>query len=738
MLTEDTDKSRPRARRRLSAAAPAALLRVCAALALAAGVATAAGPAPEPPGNGAEPAPAVLPLTEAVSAAAGQVTGAAGGRADYVVGTLPNSNLLDGYVLHMTAANLKAAGARVRRLDGALRRPNGEPPPALPQPLLHELRLEGADVFVHAWTTVVGAQRYLGAAAYAVPTGRLTASTSVPCHLSEGLAPLASAERTRMGTADRNWLDLFARLFAPAKAGSGEASLLRAEADYFMDVGLWEQAAGRFLQVAASSPTSHFMRGVVSLQLAGRAERAVSLVEEALRQHPDSGPLWALRGWLSLRQGRPDDAIMWFEQARLSGMAREGLYRYARGLMALEQEDDVAAEQELTRAAELLPDGLFAQLQIARLHRNRAELDEAIKWYRRATQTPDAPAETWAELAVALEANGDVEGAVAALRRAFRASSGNVVITRHLAGLLKRQGQHEEALDVLRRAAEANPRKPNLLAAYGDMAAEMWRIEEAERAFRESLSAAGEFPYGQVRLAAVEALQREYGEARARLTELLARRPGYAPGRIELARTLSQLDRAEEAVAALKEVTTSAEHEVVARLQLVDVCLSQGLEAAAQAVEHAQIAASARPDAETYAALSRAFLAAGDAGNAETAARTALEKDARAATAHLALARVLLAKEDLDGALNAAERALELDPYLLAALELAGSAWARRGEYRKCAECWERALTMNPWDADLHRRLSEVLGPRLGDWTGTDRHHRRYVELERMRTEAAR
>ena len=50
---------------------------------------------------------------------------------------------------------------------------------------------------------------------------------------------------------------------------------------------------------------------------------------------------------------------MQLQQARLSDMAREGLYTYARGLIALQQNDDTTAEQALTRAADLLPDRLF-------------------------------------------------------------------------------------------------------------------------------------------------------------------------------------------------------------------------------------------------------------------------------------------------------------------------------------------------------------------------------------------
>jgi Flp pilus assembly protein TadD len=83
----------------------------------------------------------------------------------------------------------------------------------------------------------------------------------------------------------------------------------------------------------------------------------------------------------------------------------------------------------------------FVQLQLARFHRNRAELEEAIAAYRRAARSPGATADTWSELAVALEARGDVEGAIAALRRGFQLDSADLALVKHLAGLLKSEAR---------------------------------------------------------------------------------------------------------------------------------------------------------------------------------------------------------------------------------------------------------------------------------------------------------
>ena len=348
---------------------------------------------------------------------------------------------------------------------------------------------------------------------------------------------------------------------APPPAAPGkDAALQLAQAGYFFDSGLWAQAAPRFATLADDKPNTLFARAVMARMLSGDADAAQTLLQSLLNTRPDSGPLYALAGWLSLRRSRPEDALMQLQQARLSDMAREGLYTYARGLIALEQKDDKTAEQALTRAADLLPNELFAQYQVARFYWQRADLQSALRYYRRATQTSGATAETWAELAMVLDASGETDGALSALRQAFRMRSDNPVITRQLASLLKRQGQFDESLQVLRRAKDANPCSAPLLAAYGDGAAEMWKIADAESAFREAVKVGGDFPYGTVRLAEMQRIQRQYRDAQSLLMGLLASHPDYQPARLELGQVLADIGQTDEALNTLNEAARSPQY----------------------------------------------------------------------------------------------------------------------------------------------------------------------------------
>lgn len=716
----------------------AACLVALAALAPAAGLAQVEGEPPPAQEAAASQPQIVPPLHEAIAGLSAAVADAGGPDTRYVLSRPRRGPLLDGYVAHLLATHLERRGLATRLAEAAPRSLDPTSSDRLPGCLLREQEMEGADLFVCCATGIEEGERYLAVAVFDLTSGRRKTGKRTAVHVPAELEPLARAEKSRMDPRDANWLELFKQMFPPPEAQQPDldALLALAEGDYLLQVGLWENAARRFLAAAGASPERHFMLGIFALQLAGQGEEADHLLQSALKEYADSGSLYALYSWVSLRQDRPEDAVIWLDQALWGDMAREGLYRYARALMALEQGDQETAELELNRAAESLPQSQFAQAQLARFYRDRAELDKAIAHYRLAAATGGCTPETWAELAVVLEATGQTDDAIEALRQAFALRTDSSGITRHLAFLLKRKGQYEEALEVLRRAAEAHPCKPGLLAAYGEGAAEMWRVQEAEGAYKEAISANGGFAYGEVQLAAMLALQHRYREAQVRLMDLLAARPDYHPARIGLGRILGRLGHTEEALSLLAEASKSPEYGVSAHLAMAQIDLRAGRPD--DAVRSVQIAAFARPDAETYAALSNAFLGIGDVDKAESAAKTALEKDPLSARAHLAVARVRQAQGQAEEARKEAAEALALCPYSVQALEFNGALWRAEGDLVKCVGFWQQALALNPWHAELHRQLADVLARELGDQTGALEHRRQYVELERMRTQAAR
>ena len=703
--------------------------------ALLCGAVLALGAAGAPMAPPEQPGAAVGPLRDVLVESAGALAAFVGRAETVALGETQGAPLLDAYVVRMLSVALKAEGVRAEPFPARLLGPVRESRAPLPPALLKALRNKSVATFVHLTALTDGGDRQLVAAVYDVGSGRCTLSLRKPFGLSQEMASLLARPTRRMEPADASWLELLDAMFDAPERGSA-AALDVAEAQFMFESGLWEAAADRFEKLAPPGPDSRFLRVVMARQMAGQQEQAVRLTEQALRRHPDSGPLWALRSWLSLRAGQSGDALMWLEQARLSDMTREGLYRYAGGLTAWETGNEQEAERELKRAAVLLPAAAFVQLRAARFYRNRGRLEEAIVYYERALKGADATAATWAEMAVALQAVGEESRALKALERAFALRSDNVVVSRRLAALLRRRGRYDDALDMLRRAADANPQDPAVLSAYGDEAARTWRLDDARQAYESAVELGADYPYARVRLAAVLAAQQQYRPARRLLTALLATRPDYQPARIELGRIRGELGLLDQAVSLLEDAAVSAEYETAARRALATVYLNAG--DAQKAIDCAQIAAQSGDDAETYAILSSALLAAGDLDKAEDAARAAIARDDRSAEAHLAMARVLRARGKSEEASAQATRALACNPYCVEALRTAGFIALDAGDFVRCAELWQRALALNPWHAQLHRDLSDVLGPKLGNWTATQEHLLKYVELEAKRQEGAR
>lgn len=652
----------------------------------------------------------------------------------YSLGKPKGASLLDGYVARTLSSCLQRRDVPcavvehdpVEFVDGP------------PQCLVRVLKARGVTLFVRCTTVLDEDQQWLAASVYDLRTGQKTSSTRLAFHLPEGLQVLGDGAGKQLEPADRKWAALLEDLFARVTANHTDqrASPNLVEAEYFYETGLWAQAGERYMADAPDGADLDFARAVIALQAAGLSERGRQAVQAAVALHPDSGPLYALSAWLTLRQGEPDDALILLEQARTWDMVNrggdesaEGAYLHARGLMALEQGDVEAAGTLLSRAADLLASKLFAQVEAARFHWGRGDAAKAVSYFERATETDACTADTWAELAVLRDATDDLDGAIEALGEAFRLRRDRPIMARQLASRLRRAGRRMDGLDVLRQAAEANPCSPAALAAYGDEAAHMWLVDLAEEQFRQAVGVSADFSYGAVRLAEVLALQHSFGEAEALLNELLTAHPEYQPGRLALARMLSQLDRFGEAIALAGEAAKAPEHEVNTRLALARIHMRAGQ--SEEGLRNAQLAVASRPDAETYVALSQAFVATGQLDNAESAAMNAIERAPASAGAQLALARVRMVQESLDDADSAASAAIELDPYFFDALALAGEVKRRRGEPAECAALWQRALELNPWDAGLHGKMAEVLADELGDPERARAHCLRLLDLQR-------
>ena len=636
---------------------------------------------------------------------------------------------LESYGAGMLAFFLRELGANAEVAQGV-----GVPRLARPERLIqqHTERLRAAG-WVGAVTVQVRAddetEGVLLGAVHSLEDGVRTAGSELRFTLPEKLSFLARAEQGKLTDLDSEWLDLLQRVFPPLKdrPAALEGKLAWAEGECFFGSRLWEQAVQRLRELDCRAADACVLRLAFALAQAGMGEEALERVETALRVQPDSGPLYALKAWLVLRGGDAEDALMLLEQARLCDVPHEGYYWLARYLVALERKQDEMAEQFVVRGADLLPDEPFAQLKAARHFWRRARLEASARFYRRALAAGDNSPETWLELGRTLEAAGRRPLALDAFRQAFNLEPSSLVIATGLSSLLRSMERHEAALEVLRQAAEARPDRVELLAAYGDAAAAMWRTAQAQAAYARAVEQDPQFDYGGVGLAEMLTRQRLCERARELLTDLLQARPDYQPARIALGRTLARMGRHAEALDALATAARSPGYEGEARLATAEIQCRLG--EYDEAVRSAQIAVAARPTAEAYGMLARAFIGLQNWENAEIAVNRALEVAPSAPAAHIAAGRFKSAREQHEQALAALSRAVELDSYCVEALVLAGRACLDLGRPADCAERWKRAAALDQWDPDLHWSLAELLRANPDDPRAAVPYYRRHIEL---------
>ena len=588
------------------------------------------------------------------------------------------------------------------------------------------IRQAGATVVV--LPVVASAAGRLRAFAYATDTGQRTAAIDLRYRLAEDLAFLHGAKRATRPASDQAWEELLERLL-PARAGDNnpEQDQATCEALCLYELGQWAQAGDRLAALGDAGPDLDTVRMVMASQRAGRGADAMRHVMAALRRRPDSGPLYALKAWLVLRGERPEDALPLLEQARLSDVLREGYYWLARYLAASELGRRETAEQCLLKATQLVSaKDPISRLHAARHYWERGDAERAARFYEAAIEAGAPGAAPWLELSAALDAAGKAQQALEALRQAFEIDPGRSHVARSLAATLRAAGRHEEALAALAHAARLRPDRVELLVAYGDYAAHMWRMRDAEQAFAEAATLDGLFHGAAVRLAAVLRLQRRLDEAQSLLDEVLKKQPDYNPARLEMARLLIERGKEEEALELLGEVVRSPRHEVDARLEMARIHCAAGR--GPQAVEEARISVSARPDADGFAVLGRAFVAVKDLPKAQEAVARALELAGRSPVGRLVAAELAHAQKRPDEALKHAEQAARMDPYCVQAHALVARLWAERNVGAHAVAQLRKALKLNPWDAGLHWEIAELL--RASEPRRAMEHYRRHIGLK--------
>jgi thioesterase domain-containing protein/Tfp pilus assembly protein PilF/acyl carrier protein len=343
-----------------------------------------------------------------------------------------------------------------------------------------------------------------------------------------------------------------------------------------------------FLGLLDGSARLH-AREVGSLARAPEGRGAEAICRYMLTAHvPEAWPgdLWLVRAEVRNVDDLPDPTLGWgslvrgrlhlIEGAGTHGgmMSRGNVARWGERLReALDAADAAmpppevfAARQRDTLAWRASP-GVAAATE-ARRAAKRGDVAGEIAAYRAAVAAkPDQPWWVWRNLAAALEATGDVPGAIEALQRAVDTEAIPIRACWTMARTLQRAGRRAEARTWIAKARGHDRDEAAVHLALGDIAAAQKQPKEAERRFRRAIELCPVHDLALARLQRCVAGQGRIAEALDLAERLAALRPREAQPLLDVARLAGRIGAHDRREAALRAILAFApRHEEAARL----------------------------------------------------------------------------------------------------------------------------------------------------------------------------
>lgn len=365
----------------------------------------------------------------------------------------------------------------------------------------------------------------------------------------------------------------------------------------------------------------------------------------------------------------------------------------------------------------------YANLGALQLARGR--LEEAERAFRRAVNL--APYSVTNRLAAAdfYWTTGRPAEAERHLTEGLESSGGHPDIDRALAFFYLSTDRAEQAEKHLLRAVKASGDSDSKLA-LADYYEIVGRTGDALAVLEGVAGAGGDAaPEAVARIAALQAARGRLREAEHRLDALLAERPGNTTARLAKARLLLLQNRADEALALVREALRSDPDSLPPRLWRARALAARGALDEARAAYEELLAA--QPGlAAAQIELAQVHLDAGRAREALALTRRVVDRqpgDAGALVLHAEALHHTGARAEAAAALR---RAAALGPDSPALQARLGSAYVATGDAGAAREAYARALRLNPDDAIAANNLAWLLAG-----TGDDADLNRALELAR-------
>ncbi len=276
----------------------------------------------------------------------------------------------------------------------------------------------------------------------------------------------------------------------------------------------------------------------------------------------------------------------------------------------------------------------------------------------------------------ALQAKGDIAGAIARYEEAVRLWPQFAEAWSNLGNAYRQAGRRDDALAAYEAAIRA---KPDFAAAYcnlGVLLIELLRYDDAVKALESAIRLAPGMPEAHANLGQAFRRMQRYQEAIAASRSAIALRPQYRDAYLNLGAASYEIDDFDEALRANQ------------RASQIDP-----------------------GSAQAWCNLSSVFHATGRFQEAIAASRSAIELRPQYRDAYLNLGAASYEIDDFDEALRANQRASQIDPGRAQAWCNLSGIYHATGRFQEAIAASERAIALRPdyVEAHAHRALSLLL-----------------------------
>lgn len=427
-------------------------------------------------------------------------------------------------------------------------------------------------------------------------------------------------------------------------------------------------------------------------------ECSATAFASAFRLQPNSASLAYLWGLSLYSAGHDDRALVPLNQAK--SLDPNDIRPHLVVAAAMDRMKKTAeAEEEWRAALAIDPDSATALDSLSQYLINQKDYAAVIALLDRPGTSRVRTPQQSLNLGVAYTGTGQLDAAVNALREGLNNDPDSMAIVDELSLVLMLHGHDQEAYNLLELAVQKHPDDQGtqiiylrtLVSSHGAKATELGQ----------TLLKAYPNQWEVLYLNAVlESREADFSSARTHLERSIALNPGYYQSQAALGGALAKLDDLPGAREHLEKAIALGDADPEAEYDLAKVLQRQGDNAQAQVklgiYQQLKQARTDRVQAAGKAEVGDQAMATGDATQAASQYREALQDDPNEPLLHYKLSRALDKLKDIAGERAELERAIQLNPNLAEAQNQMGYLTVRNGDVAKAESYFRAAVKASP------------------------------------------